>query len=174
MRWPYFLVIVLLTAIAQTTVAQVMWFRTPLGWVGPELLAMVAVFAALYGRGGLEVAIAGWVCGMTVDLTLSGEGMGMLSLLYSAGAVGVYNLREGFFRERPLTHALMGGVFCLFVYQAWSGYEALVGGGRWGHMAIQALGLSVYTAVLTPGMCWLLRKLGRVLLPAGAAGHESR
>jgi len=81
-RWIYFLILVLLAVVVQTSVMPVIWFRTPLGYVGPELLAAVAVFVALHVRSRTEAALAGWTLGFAVDLTLSGPGMGVPSLLY--------------------------------------------------------------------------------------------
>ena len=63
MRWVYFLVAVLAALLAQTTIGLVLWFRTSLGWIGPELLATVAVFVALNVRSSTSAALAGWALG---------------------------------------------------------------------------------------------------------------
>ena len=49
MRWIYFLLVVLACVLLQSTVVQVLWFRTSLGPIGPVLPAMLAVFAGLLG-----------------------------------------------------------------------------------------------------------------------------
>jgi len=166
MRWIYFICLILVGTVVQTSLVPVLWFRTPAGWVGPEILAAVAVFAGLYAPTVADAALAGWAVGLAVDLTLSGPGMGLLALLYAAGAAGVFAVREAFFRDRVVTRMLLGGLFCLFVYEIWTAYDVLVAGagGGFGRPALLALGLAAYTAVLTPAVCSLLRKIERFLL----------
>ena len=172
MRWYHFGILVLvalLGVVVQTTAGQLLWFRTEVGWVGPELLAAAAVFLALYAHSATDAALAGWVLGFAVDLTVSGSGMGLLALLYAAGCWGIFRIREVFFREKPLTQIIMGFAFCAFVYELWTVYDVLVGGrsaGGYFRPAIQALGLAIYTALLTPLVCAVMGRLRKFLLPA--------
>lgn len=169
MRWIYFLILTLLGVILQTTLVQLVWFRTGVGWIGPEILAMVAVFVALHVRSTTDAALAGWALGFALDLTLSGTGMGLLGLLYAAGAVGVHRMRGAVLGERGATQMLLAFIFCMFVYQLWTLYDVWAGaGGPWGTQALQVVGLSAYTAILTPLACGGLRRIGRLLLVAPA------
>jgi hypothetical protein len=174
MRWIYFLILTLAAIILQTTLVQLLWVRTPIGPVGPELLAAVAVFVALRVRGATEAALAGWALGLAVDLTLSGPGMGLLPLLYAAAAAGINRLREAVFGGRAMTQIVLTFLFCTFVYETWAFYDLWqgeAGGRRAGATALLALGLSAYTGLLAPLVCRLLRRLERLLLatPPGRA-----
>jgi rod shape-determining protein MreD len=165
MRWVYFLILILLGVILQTTLVQLLWFQTALGWIGPELLAAVAVFVALNARNRTDAALAGWALGFGLDLTLSGPAMGLLPLLYAAAGAGLQHVREAFFRERAVTQMLLTFAFCAFVYEAWTLWDVLVGDGeRLGRRVLQALGLSAYTAVLAPLVYAALRRIDAVLL----------
>jgi len=172
MRWIYFLILVLVAVVLQTTVAPALWFRAWGGYVGPELLAAVSVFVALHTRSAADAALAGWALGFALDLTLSGGGMGLLSLLYAAGAAGVFHVRDAFFAGRPMTQAILGLLFCLFVYELWTAYDVLTvpdRGQGWWPQAARAGGLAVYTAAVTPLVCAALKRVRRLLivLPAG-------
>ncbi|MDY7009829.1 MAG: hypothetical protein SVV80_03665 [Planctomycetota bacterium] len=172
MRWYNFgiLVFIAFTGIVlQITVGQLLWFRTDVGWVGPELLAAVAVFLALYATNATDAALSGWILGFTVDLTISGPGMGLLALLYAAGCLGIFRIREVFYREKILTRIVIGFVFCAFVYELWTLYDVLVcrrASGGYFRPVLQAIGLAIYTALLTPLVCAVLGRLRRFLLPA--------
>ncbi len=172
MRWYHFAILVFVSVVGvvvQSTVGQLLWFRTELGWIGPELLAAVAVFIALYATNATDAALSGWILGFAVDLTVSGSSMGLLALLYAAGCWGIFHVRDVFFRDRAMTQIIIGLVFCVFVYELWTVYDILVGGresGEYFRPALQALGLSIYTAVLTPLVCAVLKRLREFLLPA--------
>ena len=176
MRWIPFLLVVFAALLLQTTLVQALWLPTRFGWMGPELLAAMAVFVALNVRSGSDAALAGWTLGMAIDLTLSGEGMGLLSLLYAAAAAGVWQVRRSFFREKILSQAILALGFCLVVYGVWSLFELLVGAhpaGDYGDRAMQVLGLAVYTAVVAPVVYGLLRRMHKLLL-AGPPPRERR
>jgi rod shape-determining protein MreD len=166
MRWIYFLILVWAAVILQTSVIQALWLPTSLGYVGPEMLACVAVFVSLRARRGTDAALAGWVLGFALDLTLSGRGVGLLALLYAAACAGIFSIREAFFSDRPMTQMILALVFCLFVYELWTAYDALTGeiGTGWWRAAVQAAGVAAYTAVLTPLVCGLLSRMQRLLI----------
>jgi hypothetical protein len=59
--------------------------------------------------------------------------------------------------------------FCLFVYELWAGYDALLGQGAprlWWRAAVQAAGLAGYTAVITPLVWPLLGRMQRLVISA--------
>ena len=171
MKWYHFIILVFVAGVGvvvQSTAGQLLWFRTEFGWVGPELLAAVAVFIALYATSATDAALSGWILGFAVDLTVSGSSMGLLALLYAAGCWGIFHVREIFFRDRTMTQIIIGFIFCVFVYELWTVYDILVGGrasGGYFRPAFQALGLSIYTAVLTPPVCAVLKRLRGFVLP---------
>lgn len=172
MRWYHFGILVfiaLLGVVVQSTVGQLLWFRTAVGWVGPELLAAAAVFLALYATSATDAALSGWVLGFAVDLTISGPGMGLLALLYAAGCLGIFQIRGVFYREKALTQIVLGFAFCVFVYELWMVYDILVCGrlaDGYFRPALQVIGLAIYTALLCPLVCAVLGRLRRFLLPA--------
>ena len=171
MRWIYFILVALAAVLVQTTVGQVLWIPTSLGWVHPVFPASVAVFVGLYARGATDAALAGWALGFAMDLTGSGGGMGLSALLYALAAAGLYRIRGAFFRERVVTQMLLGFLFCVFVHELWVAYDAAIfGAGSHGRMAFQALGISAYTAVVTPPVFALLRRVERAIVAPPAAG----
>lgn len=174
MRWFYFLLLVLLVLILESGLMQVLWVPTRLGQIGPELLAAVVVFVALHVSNGAEAALAGWAAGMALDLTLSGEGMGLFSLVYAMGGAGVWRVRGLFLREFATTQAVLTFLFCLFAYETWMLFSLALnagpsGGSAWGHL-LQALGVALYSAVLAPPVCLLLKPLGPLII----AGYGQR
>lgn len=167
MRWIYFVLLALAVLLVQTTIVRIIWIPTAVGDIAPVLPAAMAVFIAMFARSGIDAALAGWALGLALDMSLAGgEGMGLLALLFAAGAGAVYRIREALFCERTLTQALMGLAFCLFVLEAWVGYQVVFGDvprADFAARALQALGVSVYTAVVTPPVCAALKRLRRVL-----------
>jgi rod shape-determining protein MreD len=171
MRWVPFLILVYLVLLAQTTVGKVLTFQeTTLGTVGPDLAAIVAVFLALRLREGVDLALAGWVLGLAVDLTTAGQAVGPMPLAYVVAGMAVLKMREAFFRERIPTQMLMALVFCLLAHGIWVTVETILapaGGRSWGgyfQMLKQALALAIYTAVLMPLGRWVLSKLDRFVI----------
>ena len=176
MRWVYFLLITYAAVLVETTVGTVLWLPTPAGWIAPVLLAAMAVFVAMFARSRVDALLAAWTLGMAVDLTLSGPGMGLMALLFLAGAWGVFSLREAFFCERVATQIIMALLFCLFVFETWAVYQVLLGdlpGGQFGRLVLQAAGVSAYTAAVTPLICAALRRMQRVLMTF-PSGRERR
>ncbi len=169
MRWFHFIILIfvaLMGIVVQTTAGQLLWFRTPVGWVGPELLAAVAVFVGLFAPRATDAALAGWMLGFAVDMTLSGGGAGLPALLYAAGCAGIFQIRGVLFREKALTQMVIGFVFCVFVYEIWTACDVLIfgrTGGGYFRPILQTLGLSIYTAVLTPLVCAVLKRFQKFL-----------
>ena len=177
MRWIYFILLVLAATPIETAVGQIIWIGTPVGPVWPMLLACVAVFVCLYGRSGIEAALAGWVLGMATDLTITGPGMGLLSVLYAAAAWGVFQIRTPFFCNRAATQFIMGLLFCVFAWEAWLACQKLFGsmsGAGYGAQALQVLLLSLYTAAVTPLVCAGLKRIERILFAPPSGGSRDR
>lgn len=175
MRWIYFLLIAAGGLLIQNTLAQVIWLPTPFGDVKPMLLVSVAVFVGLFAHSWTDAALAGWALGMATDLTGSGAGMGLLALLYAAAGWAVFQLRTPFFCDRAITQFIMAFLFCAFVYEAWLAYQVLLGGlpqANYGGWALQMLGLSLYTALVTPLLCAGLKRIRRVLFVAPARSER--
>ena len=164
MRWIVFILLAFACVMVQTTLAQIVWIPTPAGGIVPVLPACVAVFVALFARSGTDAALAGWALGLGVDLTLSGPGMGLLSLLFAAAGGVVFHLRQAFFPERAATQVLLGGLFYVLVFELWAVYMCLLGDFAPAGLkmrALQALGIAAYTAALTPLVCAGLERLER-------------
>lgn len=168
MRWLFFILISLSAVIFQNTVCQLLWFRTPVGWVGPDVLAAVAVFFALFSRTATDAAINGWVLGFLLDLTITQPAppMGLLPLIYAGASIGIFHIRGAFFKERVLTQMVMSFLFCLIVYGLWMSWDLAI--GRTGSLfddAVQLLGFSIYTAIITPLVCKILVRFESRLFP---------
>ena len=149
-----------------------------IGQIGPDLAAVFAVFVALHARSAVDALGAGWVLGFSIDLLSAGavEGgacVGIMSLSYMAGAGAVFWVREAFFRDRPLTQAILGGLFCLIAHGLWTTGQAARAGdwSAWRRMLPQMLALTAYTALLTPLGHVVLARMRRLFLvaPAGEA-----
>ena len=165
MRWIYIILMALAATLMQTTAAQVLWLPTGVGWVGPIVPAAAGVFVGLYARSAVDAALAGWLLGFCLELPLGGATIGLLSLLFAAGCAGLLAVREAFFRDRLLTQAVLGLLFCMAVYEAWAIFDAFIpgGSGHLGRASLQVLAASAYTAVLTPLVCALLKPLQRAM-----------
>ena len=174
MRWIYFLILVVFATILQTTLVQVLWFRTSLGTIGPELMAAIAVFMALNLRGSTDAALAGWTLGFALDLTLTGPTMGLLPILFAAACWGLNRVREAVFKDRAPTQMVLTFLFCAVVYELWSLVDLWRdGGGAIGVRSLQTLLLAAYTGLLAPLVCGALRKIDRLLVavPTGRGGR---
>jgi len=173
MRWIYFLILVVVAMILQTTLVQLLWFRTSLGLVGPELLAAIAVFMALNLRGSTDAALAGWALGFALDLTLTGPTMGLLPILFAAACWGLNRMREAIFKDRAPTQMVLAFLFCAVVYEFWSLVDVWRDGGSIGMRSLQTLLMAAYTGVLAPLVYSALRKIDRLLaaVPTGRGGR---
>ena len=183
-RWIPFVLVVLATVLAQTTVAGLIGLHGfGFGGVRPDLLAILAVFVALNGRAGSEALLAGWLLGFALDLTTHGGPagglvLGPLTVSYALASWGLYRLREAFFREHAVAQALLGAVFCGAVHEAHVLTQCLLTGAwaGYGRMALQAAGVALYTGVLTPPVHWGLRRIAKWFMtgPAGAGRRGAR
>lgn len=184
MRWIPFVILAWLLVIVQTTLGRVLTLSgTPIGSIGPDLLAIVAVFVALQARSGQDAALAGWVLGLALDLTAAGgvaspTVIGPMPIAYALASGLIYWLREAVFRERALIQALLAALFCLVAHGIWVTAQSLRAAGQmtwsaYGEVLVQAVALAVYTALLTPLGYWALRRVRRVFM-TGPSGRSRR
>jgi hypothetical protein len=164
----------------QTTLGRLLTFSTDtVGQIGPDLAAAFAVFLALQARHSVDALGAAWVLGFSIDLLAAGavEGgacAGIMSLSYMAGAGAIFWVREAFFRDRPLTQAILGVLFCLIAHGLWiTGQAARAGDwAAWRRMVPQMLALTAYTGLLTPLANVMLTGMRRLfLVSAGGEVH---
>ena len=184
MRWIPFAILVYVVVQAQTTVGKVLTVaHTPLGPVGPDLAAVVAVFLAMRLRSAAEVGLAAWALGLAVDLSIAGgvgavTHVGVMAVTYALAGLLVFRIREAFFRERWVSQALLGLVFAAVAHLLWVFFQAMLGGqwSAWWAASKQAMALSLYTALVCPLGCHLLERVQRWLMaaPAGRARRAGR
>jgi len=169
MRWLLFILISIVGIIFQNTVCQLLWFRTSVGWIGPDILVGIAIFSALFSRSGTDAAICGWILGFLLDLTITAPAppAGLLPLLYAGAAAGIFQIRDALFKEKILTQMILAFLFCIIVYGLWLSWDAAIN-----RMitpldgALQLIGVALYCAIITPIICALLKRFGKFLIPA--------
>jgi len=169
MRWLLFILVSLVGIIFQNTICQLLWFRTSVGWIGPDVLAGIAVFFALFSRSGIDAAICGWILGFLLDLTITAPApsVGLLPLLYAAATAGIFQIRDAFFKEKILTQMVLTFLFCIIVYGIWMSWDVATN-----RMitpldgALQVIGVALYSAIIAPLICAVLWRFGKYLVPA--------
>jgi len=187
MRWVPFVILAYAAVLLQTTVTRALAFTAAgVGTIGPDLLALTAVFIAFYVRSWPDAMLAAWALGLMVDLTAVGSAgaetaVGPMAVAYALAAGLLFRVREAFFRERAVTQTLLAWAFCLLVHGAWVTAQSLlaVGAMSWsayGRTLLQAIGLACYSAVLMPLVHFLLMKCQRWFLaaPVGPGGRTRR
>jgi hypothetical protein len=163
MRWIPFAILAWVMIVLQTTVAQVLTTdRLAIGTVGPDLLASLAVFAALYAQRQTDALVAAWLLGTILDLATAGgpaggSVVGPMAIGYVLGAKAVFSVRGAFFRDRLPTRALMGLMFCLVAHWFWVTAQSILSWGQtpWAEywrMIVQAVLISAYSALLAPAL----------------------
>ncbi len=185
MKWVPFIILTYLVMLAQCTVGGILTFSvTAIGTVGPDLLAIVAVFMALHVRSGFHAALAGWVLGLAVDLTtISAAGgvtaVGPMPIAFAVAAALIFQIREAFFYERPIPQVFLALIFCLVAHGIWVTFQAVLAFGEvswegYGRMLLQAVALAIYTAVLMPLGYRGLRWLGKWLISVPTSKRHRR
>lgn len=157
MRWIPTLLIAWALVLAQTTVGRVLLTPTlPLvGTVGPDLLAVLAMFIVLNARLGADAVLACAALGAMVDLTTaggtsSGTVVGPMVLGYALGGWAVVSIRDAFFRNRFLPQTVLGLVMIGLAHVTWVVLQT-VACWQWselGGMLLQAAGITLYTSLL--------------------------
>ncbi|MFP4053564.1 MAG: rod shape-determining protein MreD [Phycisphaerae bacterium] len=181
MHWIPFLIASFVVAAIQQSLGRVWTF----GHVGPDLLAILSMLAALRARTATQAALAAWVLGLLADLTTaSGPAgatvIGPMSVGYVVAATGVFRVREMFFAEHPLAQLFLAGAFCAVSHTIWIIAQMLLGPvpltlpdfvQTMGNM----LGIALYTAVVAMVLSLPLRYLGGLLgVPATRALRRHR
>jgi len=178
MRWIPFLVFAFVATLAQTTLAGMIAVSD---WrIAPDLLAILAVFVALHVRSAADAMLAGWTLGLALDLTAEGgpaalTAIGPMALAFTLAARLVYQVREAIFRERMFSQALLVWAFCLVSHGLWITLQFVRTGGfaatAYGSLLLQALAVSVYSAVVAPLVYFVLVRIRGwlVIAPRGRA-----
>lgn len=175
MRWILFAIVTYILIVVQTTVGRILTLEMrAIGTIVPDLIASLAVFIALYAREATDAMIAGVVLGFALDLTTAGGSgstavVGPMAIIYAFAARGLFTVREAFFRERIFTRMLMTLLFCLLTHGLWVTAQSLLGGGSttWSEyrgMLLQAVMVSVYSALLGPVLIWFFAKKQRWMI----------
>lgn len=184
MRWVVLAIMVYLVTLVQTSLATVLTIHLPVvGPLRPDLLAMLAVYVALYAREVTDAMLSAWMMGLAIDLT-TGAGaevstvVGPMPLAYALAAGLVFRLRDMVFRDSVTTQCVMALVFCSLAHWFWLTAQWLialkgVSFSRYALMLVQALLAGVYTALLMPVAGAALRRCRRWLIaPASSWRHR--
>lgn len=185
MRWIFFLVLAWLLTAVQSTVGGVLSIELgSIGTIAPDMLASLAVFAALYVRRATDAMLAAFVLGLALDLTTSGAGgaaavVGPMAIGYALAAKVVFELGEAFFRQRASTRIFMTGVFCIIAHVIWVTAQLLLAyklaaWSDYGRMLLQAVGISAYSAVVAPFLIWVFVRFHGLLLSVPIASSRRR
>ena len=86
-------------------------------------------------------------------------------------AGGIFGVREAFFRSRPGPQILLTLIFCVFSHLLWVTLQYLRSGGQFGgfgRVALQAVGRSLFTALLMPIGYRLLNRIRNWLIAPAA------
>ncbi len=186
MRWIIFLILAYMLTLIQTTIGRVVTIDLAIGTVSPDLLASLAVFAALYVRRKSDAVLAGCLLGFALDLTTAGGNssvavVGPMPLAYALCTWLMFEVREAFFRDRLLTRLLLTMVFCAIAHGVWVTAQSLLARDQtswdeYGRMLGQVLGVAIYSAALSPLLLWAFVHCRKWLMvvPAGHSRHRRR
>lgn len=184
MRWVVLAIMVYLITLAQTSLADIFTIHmSAVGPVRPDLLAMLAVYVALYARNGADAMISAWMMGMVIDLT-TGAGAevstvaGPMPLAYALVAGVIFRLRDTVFRDSMTTQCIMAMAFCALAHWFWVTAQWLLAFkqmsfSRYALMLFQALLAALYTALLMPAAGVVLKRCrGWLIAPASTWRHR--
>ncbi len=153
LRWPMTILCAALTLTVQATIAP----RLTLAGARADWLLVVVVFFSLHARL-LDAVILAWVLGFCADL-MSVERLGILTLSYVCAAMLTRAVREFLFRDRLLTPLFLCLLIGFVVRGAWVFFQFLIyhpGGAMADALVSQCLWASVYTALWSPIICYVL------------------
>ena len=185
MRWIPLAILIYLIVIVQVSVGRVLDLPfEATGPVGPDLLAILAVYAALRVKHGTDAMLAGCVMGLAVDLSTgtsaaSPAAVGPMGLGYALAAGMIFRLREVVLQDSAITGCVLAALFCVMAHGFWVTVQCLIAlqslsWSAYGAMLIQVLLLAVYTAVLMPLGAWCLRRGDRLLITTPADSRHRR
>lgn len=184
MRWVPLVIFSYLFVVLQSTLGRILTLdRLAMGAVGPDFLALMAVFLALQVRSASEAMIGGWVLGMWLDVyTAGGAGpatvIGPMSIAYAVGVGLVFRIREALFRDRAIPQMLLAVFFVFFCHGLWVTVQTIAAGqlgwGGYGHLLLRVLLSAVYSALLMPLVYMLLMSCRSWLISSPPQGRGSR
>ena len=177
MRWIPFVIASFLLVVVQSTAGRAVSFTMGSArLVGPDLVAIFAVFIVLNARFGVDAMIAAWLAGLMVDLTTaaaagSPTAVGPMAIAYVAAAGVVFRVREAFFRDQLLPQVLLGLIFCLVAHGLWLTLQSARAWSfeRYAPSLVTAVYAAAYTGVLTPFVCYALNRVRSWFLTGQAA-----
>jgi len=131
--------------------------------IQPDLVVLAMVFLALYARS--PYAFLGCTAlGLARDLAASGP-LGPFTIVYTVIGYVLSRLRRNLYRENIVI--LMLVVLLAAAVSNWAAEALGLVVARQGanpfHMALKALAVGLYSALLTPPLFWMLRRVARVL-----------
>lgn len=155
-RWFGLVIVTIVVAAAQTTVAHLMSINK----VEPSFLLVAAIY---YGWRWptAEAGIAGWTLGLAADLTGVTTPIGSQSLMFAVAAMAASRLRPVLMTNHPMAQILVTGML------GWLAYSVVYVHGAWqGGWQVWSFGagleragwVALYTAVLAPYLFWLLER----------------
>ena len=185
MRWVPLAILTYVLALGQTTLGGMIEINlTKIGPIRPDVLAIVAVYAALHVYSVVDAMLVAWMLGLVVDLS-TGAGtadstvVGPMALAYALAAGGVYKIRGAVFREKVVTQCAMTVVFCVLAHWLWItaqwtlAFEGTTTGG-YVLMLVQAVLAGLYSALLAPVVHVGLHAFRRwiIIMPSGEFGRR--
>ena len=185
MRWVPLAILIYVLVVIQTSLLGIVTLRwAAVGPVRPDLMAILAVYLALYARSGADAMLAAWIMGMAIDLT-TGAGpkvstaAGPMALGSALAAGCVFRLREVVFRDSHVAQGVMAGLFCVLSHGFWVTAQWLVmpmkvSASGYALMLVQAALLAVYTGLVTPLGAMALRRCERWILSAPSGRSRRR
>lgn len=123
-----------------------------------ELLAVLAVYAALYSRDRRQAALACWSLGLIKDLGSAGP-MGLYALLFLGAGASIFRFRQVLFRDHPLTQAGVSFAAAALLVLADAAVSAWCAGRLpAGRIASRTLAAALYASAATPVVFALLAR----------------
>jgi len=187
MHWVWLILLGYLVLLFQTTLGRLFNFDISyLGGIGPDFMAMVTVFVALYAREAADAMLTGCILGLGVDLAAGGAvgamaSVGPMPVAYAIAAALIFRIREGMFRDRALTRVLLTIVFCALSHGLWVTLQGLLTASSltwrlYGRMLLEVLVVAIYTGLLAPLVLYGLSKIQRWLfaVPPGRSRRTAR
>ena len=161
MRWIPLIILAYVMLLLQTSVGGILTFTdTPIGAIGPDLMAILAVYVAMRCWNPMDAMLAGWIIGFGLDLTaIGGAGqpaaLGPMSIGYALAAYVANNLGKELFRDKYLSQIIITATFCLLAHWFWVVMQFILAGqGMTWRMfwvrVLQVMLLAAYTAAIAP------------------------
>lgn len=162
MRWPRFLILVLLTLVLQVGMGRV--FGLGPGRIVPDLLFLLAVVLSFRGHKD-EMLLACWILGLAKDLS-SQVVLGGYALSFGLAGLLVVQVRDFLYGERLLGQVLVFLlVYFLVEHAVWliSLLRGDLAGVNYQGLLMGLVFSALLSAALYPYVMWLTIKLERFL-----------